>query len=62
MGMQRESIWFTEKVYDFLNANKISLAWSVRDELKTPPVVTSDRIYIRFIGDRAQMKMTLVKL
>ncbi len=31
----------------------MSLAWSVRDELKTPPIVTSNQIYIRFIGDRS---------
>ena len=49
----RESTWFNKKVYDFLKLNKISLAWSVRDELKTPPIVTSDQIYIRFIGDRS---------
>jgi uncharacterized protein YecE (DUF72 family) len=49
----RESTWFNKKVYDFLNSNKISLAWSVRDELKTPSIVTSDQIYIRFIGDRS---------
>lgn len=49
----RESTWFDEKVYDFLKENKISLAWSVRDELKTPPIVTSDQVCIRFIGDRS---------
>lgn len=49
----RESTWFNKKVYDFLKSNKISLAWSVRDELKTPSIVTSDQIYIRFIGDRS---------
>ncbi len=31
----------------------MSLVWSVRDELKTPPIVTSNQIYIRFIGDRS---------
>lgn len=50
----RNSSWFNEKVYDYLNDNKITLTWSVRDELKTPPIVTtSDQIYIRFIGDRS---------
>jgi len=49
----RESTWFNKKVYDFLKENKISLAWSVRDELKTPQIITSDQIYIRFIGDRS---------
>jgi uncharacterized protein YecE (DUF72 family) len=49
----RESTWFNKKIYNFLKENKISLTWSVRDELKTPPIVTSDQIYIRFIGDRS---------
>ncbi len=31
----------------------MSLVWSVRDELKTPSIVTSNQIYIRFIGDRS---------
>ncbi len=49
----RESSWLNNKVYDFLKESKISLVWSVRDELKTPPIITSDQIYIRFIGDRS---------
>ncbi|MDQ6723687.1 MAG: DUF72 domain-containing protein [Thermoproteota archaeon] len=49
----RESSWFDNKVYDVLKENKISLVWSIRDELKTPLIVTSDQIYIRFIGDRS---------
>jgi uncharacterized protein YecE (DUF72 family) len=49
----RESTWFDERVYDFLKENNISLVWSIRDELKTPSIVTSDQVYIRFIGDRS---------
>lgn len=49
----RESSWFNDKVYSFLKENKILLVWSIRDELKTPPIITSDQIYIRFIGDRS---------
>lgn len=49
----RESSWFDNKVYEFLKENKIALAWSVRDDLKTPSIRTSDQIYIRFIGDRS---------
>jgi uncharacterized protein YecE (DUF72 family) len=49
----RDNSWFNDKVHDFLKDNKITLVWSVRDELKTPPVITSDQIYIRFIGDRS---------
>jgi len=49
----RDSSWFNNKVYDFLKDNKMTLTWSVRDESKTPSIVTSDQIYIRFIGDRS---------
>ena len=49
----RDSSWFNDNVYDFLKDNKMTLTWSVRDELKTPPIITSDQIYIRFIGDRS---------
>jgi len=49
----RDSSWFNNKVYDYLKNNKIALTWSIRDELKTPPIVASDQIYIRFIGDRS---------
>jgi uncharacterized protein YecE (DUF72 family) len=49
----RHSSWFTDRVYDFLKENDISVVWSVRDELETPTILTSDQIYIRFIGDRS---------
>ena len=49
----RDPSWFNDKVYDYLKDDKITLTWSIRDELKTPPIVTSDQIYIRFIGDRS---------
>jgi uncharacterized protein YecE (DUF72 family) len=49
----RDSSWFNDKVYNYLKNNKITLTWSVRDELKTPPIITSDQIYVRFIGDRS---------
>jgi hypothetical protein len=42
-----------KKVYDLLKENNISLIWSVRDKLQTPSIVTSDQVYIRFIGDRS---------
>lgn len=49
----RDSSWFNNHVYDLLRENNISFVWSVRDELNTPTIVTSDQIYIRFIGDRS---------
>ena len=49
----RHSSWFNDKVYDFLKENNISLVWSVRDKLQSPSIVTSDQVYLRFIGDRS---------
>jgi uncharacterized protein YecE (DUF72 family) len=49
----RHSSWFNDKVYDFLKENEISLVWSIRDELKSPSIITTDQVYLRFIGDRS---------
>ena len=49
----RHSSWFNDNVYDFLRENNISLVWSVRDKLQSPSIITSDQIYVRFIGDRS---------
>lgn len=43
----RHSSWFTENVYNFLKENDILLVWSVRDELRSPLIVTSNHNYIR---------------
>lgn len=48
----REGSWFDFHIYDFLNQNDITLAWRVKTDLKTPTFVTTDTIYLRFIGDR----------
>jgi uncharacterized protein YecE (DUF72 family) len=49
----RHSSWFTADVYNFLKEHNITLVWSIRDELESPSVITSDQVYIRFIGDRS---------
>ena len=49
----RHSSWFNDNVYSFLRQNNISLVWSVRDKLQSPSIVTSDQVYVRFIGDRS---------
>ena len=48
----RESSWFDSRIYDFLNKNDITLVWRVRKDLKTPTFITTNTIYLRFIGDR----------
>ena len=35
------------------NDNNIGLAWSQLDTIQTPPELTSDFLYLRFIGDRS---------
>ena len=49
----RHSSWFNDNLYELLKENDISLVWSVRDKLQTHSIVTSDQVYIRFIGDRS---------
>ena len=39
--------------YNFFKNNNICLVWSQQDRLVTPPIVTSDFIYLRLIGDRS---------
>lgn len=53
----REASWFDYDVYDFLKQNDITLVWRVKNDLKTPTFVTSDTIYLRFIGDRVTDKI-----
>jgi uncharacterized protein YecE (DUF72 family) len=49
----RHKSWFDKDVYAVLENNDISLAWSQLAEIQTPPVVTTDFVYLRFIGDRS---------
>ena len=45
--------WFSDLAYNFFKNNNISLVWNQLDIIQTPPVVTSDFVYIRLIGDRS---------
>lgn len=49
----RHSSWFNDNLYNLLKENNITLVWSVRDRLQSPPIITSDQVYLRFIGDRS---------
>jgi hypothetical protein len=42
--------------------NDISLIWSIRDELQSPSIITSDQVYIRFIGDRSISEQSFGKI
>ena len=50
----RHTSWFDNKdFYKLLFDNSVCLAWSQLDTIQTPPELTSDFIYLRFIGDRS---------
>jgi uncharacterized protein YecE (DUF72 family) len=50
----RHRSWFDNKnIYKLLSDNNICLAWSQLDTIQTPPELTSDFVYLRFIGDRS---------
>jgi uncharacterized protein YecE (DUF72 family) len=49
----RHPSWLDDKVYKLLSYNNICLAWSELDTIQTPSGLTSDFLYLRFIGDRS---------
>jgi uncharacterized protein YecE (DUF72 family) len=49
----RHASWFQDLAYNFFANNDICLVWSQLAELQTPPIVTTDFLYLRFIGDRS---------
>jgi uncharacterized protein YecE (DUF72 family) len=49
----RHKSWFDRSVYKLLSDNNICLAWSQLDTIQTPDELTSDFLYLRFIGDRS---------
>ncbi len=49
----RHTSWFDKKIYKLLSDNDICLAWSQLDTIQTPTELTSDFLYMCFIGDRS---------
>jgi uncharacterized protein YecE (DUF72 family) len=49
----RHHSWFNELFYNYLKERNYCLVWSQQDTLITPPVVTTDFVYLRLIGDRS---------
>ena len=48
----RDSSWFQDLAYSFFANNSMCMVWSQLADIRTPPIVTTDFLYIRFIGDR----------
>ena len=49
----RDRTWFQDLAYNFFADNNICMVWSQLAELGTPPIATTDFLYLRFIGDRS---------
>jgi uncharacterized protein YecE (DUF72 family) len=49
----RDRSWFQDLAYNFFADNNICMVWSQLAELRTPPITTTDFLYVRFIGDRS---------
>jgi uncharacterized protein YecE (DUF72 family) len=49
----RHRSWFQDLAYNFFKNNQMCLVWSQLAEIRTPPIVTSDFVYVRLIGDRS---------
>ena len=49
----RHRSWFQDLAYNFFANNNMYLIWSQLADIRTPPIVTSDFVYIRLIGDRS---------
>ncbi len=48
----RHKSWFQDLAYNFFRNERICMVWSQLGDMQTPPIVTTDFLYIRFIGDR----------
>ena len=48
----RHHSWFNELFYNVLKQRNYCLVWSQQDILITPPILTTDFVYLRLIGDR----------
>ena len=49
----RDRSWFQDLAYNFFARNDICMVWNQLAELRTPPIATTDFLYLRFIGDRS---------
>ncbi len=49
----RHRSWFQDLAYNFFANNDMCLVWSQLADIRTPPIVTSDFVYVRLIEDRS---------
>ena len=49
----RHPSWYSDLAYNFFSNNNICMTWNQLDKIQSPPVVTTDFVYLRLIGDRS---------
>jgi uncharacterized protein YecE (DUF72 family) len=49
----RHPSWFSDLAYNFFSNNNICMVWNQLEKIQSPPIVTSDFVYVRLIGDRS---------
>ena len=49
----RHQSWFQDLAYNFFANNNLCMVWSQLAGIRTPPIVTTDFLYVRLIGDRS---------
>lgn len=49
----RNDSWFVDDTFFMLRENNVTLTWSEIPYARVPPVVTTDSVYLRFVGDRS---------
>jgi uncharacterized protein YecE (DUF72 family) len=52
----RNSSWFTKETYNLLAKKKACIVWGVGEHVDVLPEVTTDFIYVRFMGDFNEFK------
>ena len=55
----RDSLWFQDLAYSFFANNNMCIVWSQLAGIRTPPIVTTDFLYFRLIGDKILRKRNL---
>ena len=59
----RNTSFFRDETFDLLWENQVCFVWSVNQYTRDyPPRVTSDLLYVRFIGDRRLTKFDRIQL
>ena len=58
----RHHSWFQDLAYNFFVNYNLCMVWSQLARIRTPPIISSDCLYVRFIGDRSIDEKDFVRI